>query len=849
MKQNRHLKGRECGKCSVFGIFRALALLGFLLLAGEAWASAGQVAVLYDGNSPVLSSLARQVKGSIQALAGGEAGVSFAEFPGFAQAGTPADARKALLAAAKTPRVRAVVAVGHVAALAALEMGGKLGKPLVLVFRFDPDLILADKKSLPAGTAVAGASGRVRADLAALGGILPDKGEVHILVDDSLLRAQPDLPKRLAAEALAQGMRASVLPLPADAEAALAGIPEGAKAVYVCPGHPIPAKDRPAFYEALAQRKTWTFSGEGRADVPAGALAGQWPDVNEQLARNAALCTVELLEKPGAAGVSGLFTPAPELTIGEAAARAVGYDPSWKTVENAEVVGAETTEALPGAEGVLVMPATNLSRTVRSPGAPELSLRQAVSRALSQNAGLAAARSAQEERNQDKNLVMTQLFPQVGGQLGYQQVDDNQAERSLEFIPLHQTTGGVSVSQLIFSDPVISDLRAALRDVEAGKWELAARTLDLAQAAENLYLDCLASGAEYAIAQFNLGVTIQNLDLAVKMKEAGAVGAREVYRWEVQKAQDQRSVLSARSMLEYSLLGLNRIMGSPQSERWNLDDMNADKLAGPLSREAFGKITESPERYDALRTGLVAMALENSPELMALSSLAEAEGIRRGRIKRSFAVPEAAAQFQYLHIFDQDFEDPAWPPGMTVSLPPDLNLTGLYPKDSDNHWTLSFTLSWPFLEGGAKFVGLRKSSAAMERLAQLKIESRREVEMRVRRALITAARARADMDLAARASHAADQNFAISQKAYARGESSVIELLDAQEEMVFQRKAMVLAGYEYVRAAVEVERACAKMTVLMQEGEAEAFMKDLAAMSSGGATRTELPDEQQGEGK
>ncbi|MEW5734865.1 MAG: TolC family protein [Thermodesulfobacteriota bacterium] len=816
--QRRWKKAPRAGRA----LFFCLALLIAALWAGNAPAAAKKVALLSDGESPALASLARQVETSARALAGDDAELSFKHSP----AGrTREGARKALRAAAEDKATNAVVALGNIVSAEALGMGPQMGKPLVAVFLLDPELVRPGADHAPPGLATAGAEGRVGADLAAFAGMLGAQREsVLILADRTLLEAFPEVAERLSAAAGKQGMSARIRPLSPDAEAGLAELGQDVRAVYVCPGHALAGERRAAFYKALSARGVWAFSGEGRPDVEAGALAGQWPDLTERLARHAALCLTQFLENPKSAKVSGVFTPSPRLAIDESAAAAVGYTVSWKTAEEADVVA-------PGRPAALGLPAgassMDLPVSVALAGGEPLSLQSAVERAVQKNAGLKSSMAGVEVKRQEKNLVLTQLLPQVEGQAGYVRVDENQAQRSMEFTPLWQTTAGVNLSQVLFSDPVISGLRAAGRVVEAASLSLEATKLDIAFAAAGLYLDCLEAGSGLAIAQLNLDLTEENLATARERVAAGSAGQQEVFRWEARKAQAQRDVLAARAGWENALMALNVIMGEEDlATRWTLSDVRAS--GGPFSVDGFSALAARPEGFASFTSRMIRNARSASPELSALEKALEGERIMQGQHKRRPYVPDAVAQFDYYHIMELEYDDFQ---GMAFPLP----------EDSDNHWSLSLNLVWPLFSGGAEVVNARKSSAAIRQMEDMRTETGRQVEQRMRAAIIATAQACEGISLARKAAEAAERNFQATREDYGQGVISILLLLDAQDEMVLQKREALFAEYEYVRALKGMERAAGGAAALSGNEESAAGMggRGVEPAPGSGATKEE----------
>jgi len=803
-----------------------LAILGLLLpRVPTALASPGPqgrqgVAICPDGPGEMLEALSGDIREAVEALVQPGRKITFHTSPGFSANWRPENAGRALQKAAGSAGVDVIVALGDLMSAEALKRGASLGKPAVLVFFTDPEYVLPAGTRPPSHLAVVGARGRIAADLRTLASMAPEQQRGTLLVDEQTLRASPGLDARLAGAARTAGVVAEVEPLPEDVAGAVAGLPADARVVYVCPGHRLSAAQQGELFGALRERRLWGFSGDGHAGVDAGALAGQWPDLEERMARHAALCVVAFLDGEPPAADLGVFTVSPQLAIGGATAQAVGYDLSWKTAQSATIVGPEAAAA-----GGLEAPED--AAVGAGPGSEgALSLDEAVLRAVDHNLSFQADRALLEKQRQERNKTVTALLPQLSAGFGYFRMDDNEAIRSMESMPVDMTYADISLQQIIFSDPAISQLRAANRELQGAQQELEAARLNTAEETEKIYLACLSAAARYAVAQYNLEVTLENLALARRRVQVGAAGRQEVYRWQTQQAQSQRTILEARADLQKAMVLLNQVLGETDPGRvWRLEDQRPENLRGVFSVDRFQSLAGNQPGFEAFQDLMIRQALAASPEVQALEHMVEATRIVQGQVERRFYVPQASAGVTYWHRFQQTYLYPDYPAGWTD---PTGELSFLPPQTRD-HFMLNVSVSWPLIEGGGKVVDCRRNRAVLQRMEYLRGQSRLQVQTRMRDALIDAVRTGADIALARQASENAGQDFRLSQDAYGQGLSSLVELLDAQREMVVQRLNTVLTQYDYLRALVEVQRAASRMVALMTPQEVDDWMRSLEA--------------------
>ncbi len=696
-------------------------------------------------------------------------------------------------------------------------MAPSTSKPIVGFFTFDPAFVLPKASRARDALALTVIPGQIQSDLKSMSKMLKTR-PLAILVEQTLLLQLKGIDKRLRDAAKSHGFDAEVRPIRKTAEETLKTLGGEVKSVYLTPGLRMADPERKALIKGLNERGIFVFSGAGAMDVKNGALAGQLPPMNERLARHAALNAMRFFSGMRSRNPLDPLKPRRKLMINEETAVAIGYHLSQKIVEQAQEIEPE-----PVKETVLAaMPEVDrlpFSTYLKKKGAAELTLVQAVERALKKNASLSVKRAKVDEDRQDRDRMLTELFPQIRGQMGYMRVDSNIAQRSFGMFPRERTSAGLALRQLIYSDPVISQLRAANKNVDSALFREESLRLDVAARTQELYIDCLSAASQFWIKEHNLRLTIQNLETARQRKAAGTAGPQEVYRWEAQEAQDRSQVSRSQAALQTAMVGLNRIMGENQNQIWTFQNSGASQMKGAFNEQAFMSLVSNPADFSALISLVVDTALDTSPELKSVDSLIDATRILRGYYKRRFVVPEASVEFGYRRTLNQTFDN----------VPdPDLeNFIKQVPEDADDHWAFQVKLVWPLFEGGGKVVDLRKNRATLRKLESLHREASQIIEERARNALIRADTARRDMDFARRAAQAARKNFKITRDGYAQGVSTILDLLDAQRETVVQEREAVLSEYDYLKAIVEVQRSMNGIAALIPEEEQEAWWQEL----------------------
>lgn len=773
------------------------------------------VALLSDGQSEPLKDLTLRFRKAFEILAEGEVTPVFRQDRAYSAQWQEKKAAGALQAALQDPKVDLVFVNGPLLSLRAVRMARSTSKPIVGLFTFDPAFVLPKASRARDALALTVIPGQIQSDLKRMSEMLKTR-PLAILVEQALLLQLKGMDKRLMDAAKSHGFDAEVKPLKETAKETLKILGRKVKSVYLTPGLRMPGPERKALIKGLNERGIFVFSGAGAMDVKNGALAGQLPPMNERLARHAALNAMRFFSGRRLRNILDPLKPRRKLMINEETAVAIGYHLSQKVVEQAREIEPE-----PVKETVLAaMPEIDrlpFSTYLKKKGAPELTLALAVERALKKNASLSVKQAKVEEDRQDRDRMLTELFPQIRGQVGYMRVDQNIAQRSFGMFPQERTSAGLALRQLIYSDPVISQLRAANKNVDSALFREESLRLDVAARTQELYIDCLSAASQFWIKEHNLRLTRQNLETARQRKAAGTAGPQEVYRWEAQEAQDRSQVSRSQSALQSAMVGLNRIMGENQNQIWTFQNSRASQMKGAFNEQAFMSLVSNPSDFSALISLVVDTAIDTSPELKSVDSLIDATRILRGYYNRRFVVPEASVEFGYSHTLNQSFNN----------VPIVETFIHEVPEDADNHWAFQLKLVWPLFEGGGKVVDVRKNRATLRKLESLHREASQIIEERARNALIRASTARRDMNFARRAAQAARKNFKITRDGYAQGISTILDLLDAQREAVVQEREAVLSEYDYLKAIVEVQRSMNGIAALIPEEEQQIWWQEL----------------------
>jgi len=238
----------------------------------------------------------------------------------------------------------------------------------------------------------------------------------------------------------------------------------------------------------------------------------------------------------------------------------------------------------------------------------KLSLDDAVRRGLETNLGLREAESGEKIYQGEKNIALQQFLPTVmvsGGTGVYQHNLEAQGFRpgffgtsgapvpiptDFSFITKNDLTQGqVSLSQTLFSGPVIAGWKAAGAATRSAYFAKMSARGEVVQQVATTYLRCIADASEVDNASALEAQDQVLLDQAHEAHLAGTVANLDELRARVQLQDQQQVVIRAKNALDKDLILLKREIGIDSGQKVVLTD------PAPYSDLA----TQTPEKVRA----------------------------------------------------------------------------------------------------------------------------------------------------------------------------------------------------------------------------------------------------------
>ncbi len=737
------------------------------------------IVFLYDGPDRFYEESIDLIKKELVGLRGGKAPVRFM--------GTehgdwdPDIIKQKLEALLADDDVDVIIGAGYFTGIIASRM--ELPKPVIIADFFDIQIMSVPYKDETSGKSnftYLATPHLVRDQIDAFRRIKPFQ-KVHIFIDSVFLAEA----KKIVREIKAHDFEIEFIGYRENLSGALAAIEDmEIEAVYLVPSSFLPEEDYDNLIDALNERKIPTFSAMGYVDVEKGVLAGLMPKILTKFARRVAINTDRVLKGENAGDINVMFVIENRFIVNARTAREIDISLPFDVLLSAEILYAH--------EG----------------WGEELSIYEAVDEATSNYLLFRIRDEEIEQARQEHYIQWSQYLPTVKYSLLYDIYDTETAKLSLGLTPKRYLKNRFSLSQLIFSDPVFTEIINSKREVDITKLQKESSTLDITDETTLAYLEYLRTKALLKVETENLEANRHHLSMAKKRYDIGVAGREEQLRWGSEVAQSQSDVLKAHSNVQQARITLNELMNRPQETPFTEQDVGLETLGYYLGAGYLDRFVKNRETLLVFLDYMVQKAFENSPELRALDIAIRQQKLVKDTAMRKFFLPEAGLDGYIDHRLGKKHYGPI-------------------PENDHDDWYVQMKLSYPIFEGGSRAFDYEKQKSELDRLTFKKQLQQNQVELDVRRTTYRMGHSYPNIDLSRTAMENASENYGIVQTKYAKGTASITDLIDAQKDKFAREGDAVIAVYDLLADVYNFDRAVSKYYSLASEEEQKKWLEEL----------------------
>jgi outer membrane protein TolC len=556
-------------------------------------------------------------------------------------------------------------------------------------------------------------------------------------------------------------------------EALVAAIPATADGVIVSPMRPLSLEDRQRLMAFITQRRLANIAIDPSWLDQGAMMSIRSPENETRRAQRAALDLDLILEGRPASEIHVDFEVREDLQIDVETAMAIGVRPTFEVLLEAELVDREEVDP-----------------------ESQVSMEAAMLEAVEHNLDLLVSERFVEAGEEFVKRERGPLLPQGGLETGVVIRDPDRVFSGGQ-IAERQASTFARASQSIYSEEAWKRFKTSKLRQEGREYGYFTDVLDIMLESGAAYVGVLRAKAQERIQRRNIRLTREYLELARLRLEVGVANSSEVYRWQVQLAENQQALVEARAFVGQAKIELNRVLNRPLEQPVAPLDLPLDEL-GLVSApaDAIDKYMGDPWSFELLREFMADEGLRNSPEFKQT----ERRKAAQQRLKEGFA-----RELWLPHFFvDGGIQHDFWRDGKGATTPPnDLGL----PQPDKFGWDVGLFLAIPLSRGGSGVAAMRESAILVERLAAELDRIAQNVDTEVRTELYSAGAALASVTLTRNAAEAAGNNLELVVDLYQRGKVDIITLIDAQTQSLVANLAAANAAYDYMLALLFVNRA------------------------------------------
>lgn len=754
------------------------------------------IGLVFDGPDAKNTELARALDQELQKLAQGGESMDLPANLQLESGGTLAGAQAALDQLSKKSSASIIVTMGPIASAAACAHG-PWNKPVIALFA--PDREIAPLPRKEAGSGVANLTyvtvpGTFKRDLELFKKTVPF-GRMAVVTPSAFAGDVAGFAK--AADSL--GVSAVVIPAGVSPQDTLPALPADIQAVYASNLLHFDDANWQVFIAGCNERHLPCFSALGKALVEQGMLASALPDDElQQRVRRAALNIRRILMGEAPESLPVDLPATPQLVINMATARTLGITPSWDARTDATLLNDLPQES-----------------------AREITLSGTVQEAIAANLDLQAADKHVLAGAQNIREAKSKLKPSIELSTLGLNVDGDRAQGSNGLQPEWTIKTSITLTQVLFAEPAFANIEAQKHLQRGRELERERQRLDLVLETAAAYVNSLRARAYDRIQRDLLYRVREHLQTAQVRKNAGIGGPIEVSRWQAEVATVRKNVTDAEAKRIAADVALNRLINHPQDETIHPVEISSNDTAFAADENTLAGCFNAPESFKRLQAFFLNEGLTHSPELGQYEAGIAAQERGLKSTERSYYMPIVAAQAQ----FSEDLYKGG--KGASSDLPLPLGIKFSLAEQDDMEWQVGVKASLPVYAGGARKAARIKAEETLAKLKLERLSVEGKLEQAIRQASQVTQSSYVAIGQAQESAAAALKTYEVVKNAYAQGEASLLELLDAQTARSVTEELVLNARYEYLLYIIRTMRASNSFDFLMTPEERAAWQQRL----------------------
>jgi len=751
-----------------------IAVISFLSVTQNLHANTATIAIISDGHSVNGQHNIDLLKVEINKLLEGEYQTTYIDGPEFDGQWSLPRLQKIFTATQRRSDIDVIIAHGPVASHVAIN-SVLLPKPTIATLFFNSDLQTVPRKGKTSGktnlTYIQHEKSFLK-DITLYQSIVPFK-KLALIGDESMTQVDEfnALLKKATKRVSEDGMELLFIPVADNVNTLINRINSlvsAEDAVYLLPNERLTSAQLDTLGAELIKRNIPAFAMQDSRVIEHGFLAVySHENTFKRERRRVALNIRDILDGVPASELNVFVEIDHQLYINQQTVDALGIDLTWTILQKSELVNKASDDIA------------------------TLSLSAIANIALDNNLEIKAERRALAASLGDVDIAKASRLPKMTLDLQHTTIDRDRAEFSNGSSAERDLSASLTVQQVIYNEAVWSNVSTQEHLQRARVYDFQTKELDVTEEAALAYVNILRAQSLVDIENSNLSLTKANLNRALRRVEAGVARKSEIYRWQSQAADNERSLLNAQASLQNSFLNINQLINQPLDTLFTVDKLDKQHAIFDFNRKVTTRYLTGPSSLEKFSKKSESYARKTSPEIKSVEENILAQERQLKASKRQYYVPDVSVQASLKEHVDKAGEGDRYPDAVGIN---------------DTDASIAVVLSLPLYSGGERRAEVSQLSNRVHQLRYQKSSTEIKIQQRVRSTFNQLAASYPGIGLSESALSAAKQNYNIVRDSYERGTVSIVDFLDAQNQVFSAERSAANAIYDYLDDYIRYQR-------------------------------------------
>ncbi|WP_109436607.1 TolC family protein [Aquimarina sp. AU119] len=546
---------------------------------------------------------------------------------------------------------------------------------------------------------------------------------------------------------------------------------DGIDAIYMAGGFFLKEEENIQLAKVFMEKKLPSFTINGTEDVQNGFMATNQSNENlEQFFRRIALTVEAQINGASLADLPVFIDYTPRLTINFNTAEVIGVPIKYSLIAQTDFVG-EFKNVL---------------------SEKQYDLLSVINDALNDNLSIRADQKDVDLSNQDIKTAKSNYLPSLTASGTGTYVDPDAAEVSNGQSPEFSTSGNVTLQQTIFSESANANIVIQKKLQKAQEEIFNAAQLDLIFNASNTYFNTLILKTNTQIQVQNLELTKKNLQIAEQNFEAGQSGKSDLLRFRSEMAQNTQAMVEAINQLEQGFIALNQVLNNPINLEISVEDVMLDEgIFEEYNYDEIAELLDDPSLREPFIEFLVEEAKKNAPELKSLMYNLEATDRNIKLNSYGRFLPTVALQGQYNRTFSRSGKGSVAPAGFQLV---------------DDNYNVGLNVSIPIFNQNRTNINRQTAMIQKDQIEINKENTELSIAANIRTGVLNMVNQISNIELSRVSEETAKEALELTQASYSSGSVNIVQLLDAQNNLLNAQLARANATYNYLINSLQLER-------------------------------------------